>query len=141
MSVGTQSNSPGAQPRPESRIILIIEDEDALSSLLRAELTTLGYRVVVARDGNEGLSQIQNIEPDLIICDRAMPHMTGEQLLERLRGVYPQYRHVPFIFLTALTDQRDREAVQELAPFAYLEKPLDFTILRKTIERALSVRP
>lgn len=121
-----------------ARTILIIEDEEALASLLKSELTILGYRVALARNGNEGLEQIQIIEPDLIICDRTMPHMTGSQLLERLRGIYPQYSSVPFIFMTAMTDQSDRAAVQSLQPFAYLEKPLDFTLLRRTIQRALS---
>ena len=77
-------------------------------------------------------------QPDLIICDRAMPAMTGYELLERIRGVYPQYRDVPFIFLTALTDQRDRAAVRPLKPTAYLEKPLDFDVLLNTIEQALA---
>jgi CheY-like chemotaxis protein len=137
MVLGTQSAY--ADNQVSSRTVLVIEDEDALSSLLKHELSSLGYRVVLARDGHEGLVQIQNVEPDLIICDRAMPHMTGSQLLERLRGVYPQYKSVPFIFMTALTDQRDRAAVQSLEPFAYLEKPLDFNLLKKTIERALSL--
>jgi len=132
LGMHTQSTA----PRNVSRTILVIEDEEALSSLLKAELTSLGYRVAVARDGHDGLRQIQNVEPDLIICDRAMPHMTGSQLLERLRGAYPQYSSVPFIFLTALTDQRDKAAVQSLQPFAYLEKPLDFNLLKKTIEKA-----
>lgn len=130
--------NPGAAPRSISQTILVIEDEECLSALLRAELTSLGYRVAVARDGNDGLRQIQNIEPDLIICDRAMPHMTGSQLLERLRGAYPQYGGVPFIFLTAMTDRRDKDSVQSLRPFAYLEKPLDFNLLKKTIEKALT---
>lgn len=118
--------------------ILVIEDEEALCDLLKDELSVLGYRVSSARNGVEGLEMIQDIEPDLIICDRAMPAMTGYELLERLRGVYPQYRHVPFIFLTALTDQKDKLAVQPLEPMAYLEKPLDFDELRRVIEFALT---
>lgn len=133
MSLGISSYS--SQRRKST--ILVIEDEEALSTLLRDELSSCGYRVVLARDGLEGLSQIQNAEPDLIICDRAMPQMTGTQLLERLRGVYPQYSAVPFIFMTALTSPHDRESVRGLGPFAYLEKPLDFGLLRQTIKKAL----
>ena len=81
---------------------------------------------------------IQQVEPDLIICDRSMPQMTGYQLLERLRDVYPQYRKLPFIFLTALSDPRDRHAVDHLEPTAYLEKPINFDKLLKTISKALS---
>lgn len=117
--------------------ILVIEDEEALSALLRDELTSCGYRVVLARDGVDGLGQIQNVEPDLIICDRAMPQMTGTQLLERLRGAYPQYSAIPFIFMTAMTSSHDKESVRGLGPFAYLEKPLDFGLLRQTVKKAL----
>lgn len=120
------------------KMILVIEDEEALCDLLQDELSAVGYRVATARNGIEGLEKIQEIQPDLVICDRAMPGMTGYELLERLRGIYPQYRELPFIFLTALTDQRDREAVAPLAPTAYLEKPLDFNILLETIRRALA---
>jgi len=117
--------------------ILVVEDEDSLCELLSDELGSLGYRVSVARNGLEGLAKLQEIEPDLIICDRAMPAMTGYELLERIRGVFPQYRDLPFIFLTALTAESDKDAVSALKPSAYLEKPLDFEELRRTIEHIL----
>jgi CheY-like chemotaxis protein len=66
-----------------------------------------------------------------------MPSMNGYELLERIRGVYPQYRNLPFIFLTALTEAADKQAVSGLRPTAYLEKPLDFDQLRATIDKAL----
>lgn len=128
----------GLTARSRNPTILVIEDEAAISELLRDELSSLGYKVVTAGDGLEGLEKIQQIEPDVVICDRAMPAMTGSELLERLRGAYPQYKTMPFIFLTALTDPRDRAQVQELQPFAYMEKPLNFDLLQKTIEQALS---
>jgi CheY-like chemotaxis protein len=132
MVLGTSFQSGQRQPT-----ILVIEDEEAIAGLLRDELSSLGYKVILARDGLQGLEQIQNAEPDLVICDRAMPAMTGSELLERLRGLYPQYKTIPFIFLTALTGQKEKNAVQQLQPFAYLEKPLDFGLLQRTIEQAL----
>ena len=118
--------------------ILVIEDEVSLCEILSDELTALGYKVGVARNGKQGLHKIQTLEPDLIICDRAMPAMTGYELIERLRGMYPQYSDVPFIFLTALIEQKDKDAVKKFKPFAYLEKPLDFDILSRTIDKALN---
>jgi CheY-like chemotaxis protein len=123
--------------RRNNYTILVIEDEVALRELLVDELGDMGYRVVVASTGMEGLEKLQEVEPDLIICDRAMPTMTGYELLERIRGIFPQYGSVPFIFLTALTDAKDKQAVQPLRPYAYLEKPLDFGVLVDTIEKAL----
>lgn len=118
--------------------VLIIEDEEALCEILQEELTAEGYKVTIAHNGLEGLSRLQEVEPDVIICDRNMPAMSGHELLERLRNVYPQYKHVPFIFLTALSNPADKQGVAHLKPFAYLEKPLDFQQLRHTIEAALA---
>lgn len=119
--------------------ILVIEDEADLCDILRDELSAAGYRVVVAGNGEQGLALLQEIEPDLILCDRAMPVMSGHQMLERIRGIYPQYRHVPFVFITALTEAEDRAGVRPLAPTAYLPKPLDFDVLHATIRRALRI--
>lgn len=121
-----------------NRTILIIEDEKELCDILQDELTAQGYKVVVANNGQEGMNCLQEMEPDLIICDRAMPVMSGYQLLERIRGVYPQYRNLPFIFLTALSDPRDRHSVTHLEPTAYLSKPIDFNKLNETIREALN---
>lgn len=121
-----------------SKKILVIEDEEALCEILNAELTSQGYKVIVAQNGQEGMTKLQEIEPDLIICDRAMPVMSGYQLLERIRGVYPQYKNLPFIFLTALGDPRDRHSVTHLEPTAYLSKPIDFDVLNDTVKKALA---
>lgn len=120
-----------------TQTILIIEDEKELRELLREELTSQGYRVEMATNGQEGLDRLQDLEPDLIICDRSMPVMTGFELLDRIRGAYPQYKALPFIFLTALSDLRDKHSVSHLQPTAYLEKPIDFEKLSQTVKNAL----
>ena len=117
--------------------VLVIEDESAIAELIEEGLTHAGYKIVLANSGLEGLARIQDVEPEVIICDRVMPSMSGSELLERLRNVYPQYADVPFIFLTALTDARDKLAVEHLKPFAYMENPLNFDLLERTIARAL----
>ncbi len=120
------------------KTILIIEDERAICSILNDDLSSRGYNVEIARNGQEGLDKLQHVEPDLILCDRAMPVMSGFQLLERIRGAYPQYNSVPFIFLTAMGDPRDKHSVDHLEPTAYLEKPVDLDKLSETIEKALA---
>lgn len=119
------------------KTILIVEDESELCSILHDDLTSRGYAVEIARNGQAGLDKLQDIEPDLVICDRAMPVMSGYQLLERMRGAYPQYNSLPFIFLTALSDPRDRHSVDHLHPTAYLEKPVDLEKLAKAVNDAI----
>lgn len=120
------------------KTIMLVEDEESLRDLIQDELSAKGYNVVTARNGLEGLRKLQETELDLIICDRAMPAMTGYEFLERLRGIYPQYKDIPFVFLTALTDARDKQSVKSMEPTAYLEKPVDFDVLAKTIRKILS---
>lgn len=119
------------------RNILLIEDEEGLCDILNEELSAEGYSVHVAHNGVEGLEKMRTIEPDVVICDRAMPAMTGSELLERIRGVYPQFRDIPFIFMTALTTPEDKQAVGDLKPAAYLEKPVDFLVLKQTLKEVL----
>jgi DNA-binding response OmpR family regulator len=117
--------------------ILVIEDEEDLCEMLQDELSQAGYSVVTAQNGEQGLEKIHDLMPDLIICDRAMPRMSGYDLLERMRGVYPQYANIPFIFLTALSDARDKYAVEHLKPAAYLAKPVDFDTLLSEVAKSL----
>ncbi|MBE2192112.1 MAG: response regulator [Alphaproteobacteria bacterium] len=118
------------------RKILVVEDERELCSILYADLTSRGYEVELARNGQEGLEKLQVMEPDIVVCDRAMPVMSGYQMLERIRGAYPQYKTLPIIFLTALTDPRDKHSVDHLNPTAYLEKPVNLDKLAETIVKA-----
>lgn len=109
--------------------ILLIEDEAPVREMLIDELTVQGHKVVEAANGEEGLKKFLELEPDLVVCDRAMPGMSGYEVLERIRGAHPQFEDIPFIFLTALTDPRDKAAVEHLKPAAYIEKPVDFKVL------------
>ncbi len=118
--------------------ILLIEDEDNVREMLVDELGVMGYKVKEAANGEEGLKVFLEVEPDLVLCDRAMPGMSGFQVLERLRGVYPQYSDVPFIFITALSDPRDKAAVEHLGATAYIEKPVDFDALQNQIQKFLA---
>jgi DNA-binding response OmpR family regulator len=114
--------------------ILLIEDEAPVREMLTDELTVQGHKVVEASNGEEGLKKFLELEPDLVVCDRAMPGMSGYEVLERIRGAHPQFEDIPFIFLTALTDPRDKAAVEHLKPAAYIEKPVDFKVLVEKIK-------
>lgn len=118
--------------------ILLVEDEASLREMLVDELTVQGHDVLEAANGEEGLRKFLENEPDLVLCDRAMPVMSGYDFLERLRGAYPQYGDIPFVFMTALTDPRDKEAVSHLKAAGYIEKPVDFMQLEQTIQQLLS---
>jgi DNA-binding response OmpR family regulator len=114
--------------------ILLIEDEASVREMLVDELTVQGHEVIEAQNGEEGLRKFLENEPDIVLCDRAMPGMSGFDVLERIRGAHPQFNDTPFVFLTALADPRDRAAVDHLKPAAYMTKPIDFTALNQKIK-------
>lgn len=117
--------------------ILLIEDEPQVREMLLDELSVRGHSVLEAPDGQAGLQMLLDAEPDLVICDRAMPGMSGYEVLARLRGAYPQFAEMPFVFLTALSDPRDKIAVDHLKPSAYINKPVDFKMLNAKIDNLL----
>jgi DNA-binding response OmpR family regulator len=104
------------------KTILVIDDEDALRSNLVEMLTLEGFRVVEARDGDEGLQCAQASPPDLILCDIAMPGMSGFDVLERLRQ-YLYTAEIPVIFLTARAENEAVQRATTLGGTGYIKKP------------------
>ncbi len=117
--------------------ILVIEDEPMMREVLASTLTTAGYNVITAANGEEGMLTLHVMQPDLIICDRSMPKMSGYEFLNHIRTSFPNYNSMPFIFLTALSDMRDRKAVDHLGPAAYLSKPFEYGVLLDTVKKNL----
>ena len=80
--------------------ILVMEDEDALATLLSYNLEKEGYHVVVASDGEEGMLQIDERLPDLVLLDWMLPKLSGIEVCRRIRGK-AETRNLPIIMLTA----------------------------------------
>ncbi|MCA6292431.1 response regulator, partial [Phenylobacterium sp.] len=87
--------------------ILVVEDDDALGTLLRYNLEREGYAVAVATDGEEALIQTEEHLPDLVVLDWMLPKVSGIEVCRRLRQ-RPQSRNVPIIMLTARGEESDR---------------------------------
>jgi CheY-like chemotaxis protein len=116
-----------------SKRIVVIEDEDPLREDLVEVLSENGYDVCAGANGREGLAMILADPPDLVLCDRLMPELSGYDVLEHLRQKRPDLSTMPFIFLTALNDARDRHAVADLTPTLYLGKPIDYKDLLRLV--------
>lgn len=114
--------------------VLIVEDDEGVLDILEGILRRGGHQPLRARDGVEALTILDSRTPDLILCDRLMPRMSGFELLEVIRAERPELAAVPFVFLTALGDQRDQLATDPLAPTAYLTKPVRARVLLDTVD-------
>lgn len=117
--------------------ILCIEDDVETASLLFEALSELGYEIIAARNGEEGLAAILPGRPDLVICDVRMPQMSGFEVLERVAAAGPDYAAIPFVFLTALGDRDSELTGRRLGADDYLTKPIDFEMLHTVIENRL----
>jgi two-component system phosphate regulon response regulator PhoB len=121
--------------------VLVMEDEDALATLLQYNLEKEGYQVVIAGDGEEGLVQIDERLPDLILLDWMLPKVSGIEVCRRIRG-RPETRNVPIIMLTARGEESDRVRGLDTGADDYLTKPFSMTELIARIRAVLRrIRP
>ncbi|OGE75351.1 MAG: hypothetical protein A3C85_02275 [Candidatus Doudnabacteria bacterium RIFCSPHIGHO2_02_FULL_48_21] len=105
----------------EKAKILVVEDEEILLTALKEELSSGGYEVDGANDGQEGLDKVKSFKPDLILLDLVMPKMDGMEMLQRLKGS-PETRDVPVVILTNLSDYERISEALSLGAMDYLVK-------------------
>ena len=121
--------------------VLVMEDEDALATLLQYNLEKEGYRVVVAGDGEEGLVQIDERLPDLVLLDWMLPKVSGIEVCRRIRG-RPETRNLPIIMLTARGEETDRVRGLDTGADDYPTKPFSMSELIARIRAVLRrIRP
>jgi len=105
---------------------LVVDDDPLITCVIAAHFSSLGIEVEAVSNGADALRKMEARLPDLVLCDRKMPEMSGSALLEEIRNRGPEWQRVPFIFVTGLTDRRDRYAMLPLHPDGYITKPVDF---------------
>lgn len=87
----------------DSKHVLLVEDDQALRSVLADALRAEHIDVVEARDGAQGLMEAERMSPDLILLDIVMPRMDGRAMFRSIR-VNEKLQHIPVSFLTNLSD-------------------------------------
>jgi two-component system phosphate regulon response regulator PhoB len=102
--------------------ILIVEDEEALTLLLRYNLETQGYEVETIARGDEADTRLREGTPDLVILDWMLPGLSGIELCRRLRA-RPQTRQLPIIMLTARGEESERVRGLSTGADDYIVKP------------------
>ncbi len=118
------------------KIILLIEDNNAIRENTAEILELTGYEVITAENGKIGVEKALETRPDLVICDIMMPVLDGYGVLH-IFNKNPQLSGIPFIFLTAKTERSDFRKGMELGADDYLTKPFDESELLSAIEGRL----
>jgi CheY-like chemotaxis protein len=108
----------------EGPSILVVDDNPLIVDVLVGLLRSQNYDVLSSCDGRQALELLQKRSIDVVICDVMMPNMGGYELYDAMRA-NPQYAHIPFVFLTALDDQKEIDHGKEVGADDYLCKPFE----------------
>lgn len=114
--------------------IIVIEDERETRDMFVEALIEEGFETMGAENGRVGIQKTQEHIPDLIICDVTMPGLNGYQVLSILRQ-NSTTAMIPFVFLTAKTDESQRYRAMQLGANDYLTKPCTVEKLLEAIAK------
>ena len=119
----------------EKNSILVVDDEDALRTVLSSELESEGYIVATAGDGDEAISILQGKVFDLVLLDIKMPRVDGFEVLRFIKERYPATK---VIMLTGFADLKNAIESKKMGAEDFVSKPYDLVDLLTTIERVLT---
>jgi CheY-like chemotaxis protein len=122
--------TPSAERLPK-KTVLVVEDDEAVSSLLVALLEDRGYAAVPAYDGRSAIEQAGKLKPDLITLDLALPGTDGHEVLARLKAD-PKTRDIPIVVISAFTQILPAGERKKLAYL--LGKPFDVTEVLEVVQ-------
>jgi DNA-binding NtrC family response regulator len=112
--------------------ILVVDDDTGQRELLKGFLEKKGYNTLTAQDGLEALRLFEREPVHLVLLDHRMPGLTGDVVLEKMKAINPSAR---VIMITAFGDVDMAVKVLKLGASEFLEKPVDLSVLLRTIEQ------
>ncbi|MEB3827580.1 response regulator [Phormidium sp. CCY1219] len=125
-----------ADDKSVTPLILVVNDDDELRSLLRLALQEQGYQLVEAKNGEGGVAEFLRMRPDMVLLDGVMPGMDGFTCCSRLRSL-PQGKDIPVLMITVLDDREAVDRAFEAGATDYITKPIHWAVLRQRVSRLL----
>ncbi|MGD1717275.1 ATP-binding response regulator [Dapis sp. BLCC M172] len=125
--------------KQKTPLILLAEDNEANITTVSSYLKAKGYRIILAKNGDEAIAQAESQNPDLILMDISMPNKNGLEAMEEIRQT-PHLVNVPIIALTALAMTGDRERCLAAGANDYLSKPVKLKQLTSMIQKLLATK-
>ena len=120
---------------PAKNRILVVDDEEALRTVLSSELEGEGYSVRSAADGQEAITQLTGTEFDLDLLDIKMPNVDGFEVLKFVKERHPKTK---VVMLTGFADLKNAIESKKLGAEDFVSKPYDLVDLLTTVERVLT---
>ena len=121
----------------EHKRVLVVDDEEKITRLLKTYLESNGYEVETRTMGLEAVDYAKEHQPDLVILDLKLPDISGYEVSDSLRQVY-NHDTLPILMLTSLDRPEDRERGFEHGADAYISKPFDFSAVAQQVGLLLS---
>ena len=122
----------------ENKVVLIVDDEDSNIYALQSYLDTLDVKIRVAKNGEQAIYLLQQVEKvDIILLDMMMPVMDGYETLQALKE-NNTLKRIPVIAVTAKAMKGDREKCLEAGAWDYVSKPLDMKLLIEKITQLVA---
>lgn len=106
------------------KTVLLVEDNEDNLTVYRTILEHVGYRVIEARDGEQGVERARSGHPDMILMDVSIPKIDGWEATRRIKGDEAT-REIPVVALTAHALEEDRERARAAGCNGYLAKPVE----------------
>ena len=133
--------SASALADPKDKLILIVDDDDAVRELLEFVVKKEGFRVATAYDGEDAMVKIPQLMPNLVLLDLMLPRYGGFEVLRRIQS--GETARIPIVVITGrYTDRSTAEMIrQESNVVDFLEKPIKPPVLTAMIHRQLKTRP
>lgn len=136
--IGGDSAMADQQSIPAKKTILIADDDPTVVATLTTYLESLGYEVISAADGETAMDMIEEMKPDLLVLDIAMPKASGIVLARQIRSHSDRsLRQLPIIMLTAKSDPRHQAYSDEAGVDAFIAKPVPLPQLAEKIRQLL----
>jgi two-component system phosphate regulon response regulator PhoB len=117
-------------------VVMVVEDETSLMTMLRYNLEKEGYRVTEAGDGEEAITVADETPPDAVILDWMLPRMSGVEVCRQLRRK-SETRNVPVIMLTARSEESDKVRGLNVGADDYMTKPFSMVELMARVRALL----
>jgi DNA-binding response OmpR family regulator len=118
--------------------ILLVDDEPDVQAVVGTRLTAMGFEVLSAKDGQEGLDFARKEAPDAIVLDLMLPKLDGYKVCRMLK-FDKAYENIPVIILSAKGSEADKKLAEQAGADAYMVKPFDLKLFTQTIQRLTGV--
>ncbi|HEY9666527.1 MAG TPA: response regulator, partial [Coleofasciculaceae cyanobacterium] len=118
----------------DSPLVLVVDDDRTLRTLLRLAMEEEGYQVAEANNGENCLAEFARLQPDIVLLDAVMPVMDGFTCCSQLRTLGAA-EHTPVLMITVLDDQDSVDRAFEAGATDYVTKPIHWAVLRQRVAR------